>query len=343
MIVSINRALRALALAAGVCLAAPHAPASAANLVPVRFAMNPHFITYTAIFDAIDKGYFKDAGIDLQMTTYKTSASAQIPALARGDLDMGIVVPGPGIFNQNAEGFTIKIVAAISETHPGYLDGGVLMVRKDLWDSGKIRKTSDLIGKNIDGAFQGSPVALLTLMALSNAHIKESDVHYTMKEGAPSDQLAGMLNKAVDVQATTEPTATAMVVKGLAVKWLSYRDVMPWYQDSYLGASGAFAKSHPDLVTKFIHAYLRGAADVAKANGKMTPDLITLVSKWTEIPPDTLRSMGLTPYYGARGNIKVDSLDRIQKFWQSLGLVKAPVPISNLVDTSMLTNALKMK
>jgi NitT/TauT family transport system substrate-binding protein len=320
--------------------------ADAPPLTPVRFALNPHFITYVAVFDAIEKGYFKDAGIDLQVSKYTTSATAQIPRLARGDLDITAVVPGPGLYNQFDQGFDIKIISSIDEPRAGYLDGSVLVVRKDLWDAGTIRKPADLAGKNVDGAFAGSPISLLTLEAIQAGNLKLSDVKYVTREADVVQQFAALNNKAVDVQGTTEPTATAMVQKGVGVKWLSYRDVIPWYQDSYWGVSAAFSKDHPDTVVKFLVAYLRGAADVAGSNGKLTPDLIAVISKWTELDPDTIGALGATPYVGEQGRINTEALDRVQKFWAAAGLVKNPVAIDRIIDPAPLAaarKALKLK
>jgi NitT/TauT family transport system substrate-binding protein len=322
-------------------------PASAVDvsadgpLTTVRFALNPHFITYVAVFDAVDKGYFKDAGIDLQITKYTTSATAQIPRLARGDLDITAVVPGPGLYNQFDQGFDIKIVSSVDEPRKDYLDGSVLVVRKDLWDAGTIRKPADLTGKNIDGAFAGSPISLLTLSAIQAGNLKLADVKYVTREADVVQQFAALNNKVVDVQGTTEPTATAMVQKGVGVKWLSYRDVIPWYQDAYWGVSAAFGKDHPDIVAKFLQAYLRGAADVSKSNGKLTPELIALISKWTEIDADTIKALGAVPYVGQQGKINVEALERVQKFWVAAGLVKNPVAIERIIDPAPLIAAKK--
>ena len=315
--------------------------AADAPLTTVRFALNPHFITYVAVFDAIDKGYFKDAGIDLQVSKYTTSATAQIPRLARGDLDITAVVPGPGLYNQFDQGFDIKIIASVDEPRKEYLDGSVLVVRKDLWDAGTIRKPADLAGKNVDGAFAGSPISLLTLNVIQAGNLKLTDVKYGTREADVVQQFAALNNKAVDVQGTTEPTATAMVQKGVGVKWMSYRDVIPWYQDSYWGVSAGFAKDHPDVVVKFLQAYLRGAADVSKSGGKLTPDLIATIAKWTEIDPDTVRALGSVPYVGQQGRINVEALDRVQKFWVAAGLVKNPVAIERIIDPAPLAAAKK--
>lgn len=332
--------LRRLAFLAGaLALAAAPAVAPAQSLTPVRFSFNPHFLTYAPFFVAIDRGYFKQAGIDLQITTYKTSASGQIPILARGDLDITPVVPGPALFNQFEQGFKIKLVASITEAHPGYVDASVLMVRKDLWDSGAIRKLSDLAAKKVDGAFQGSPVAYLTLSAIQKAGLKTSQVTYTTKEASPADQFAALQNKAVDVQGTTEPTATAIVEKGVAVKWLSYKDVVPGYQDTFLGVSPQFAQAHPEVVQRFLQAWLRGVVDVQRSRGKLTPALVSELAKWSELPPEEIQRIGGVAYSGQMGAINVGSLEHVQKFWMEQGLVHDPVAINQIVETQPLAAA----
>jgi len=307
------------------------------TLAPVRISFNKHFISYSALDDAIDKGYFRNAGLDLQITNYQTSANSQLPSLARGDLDITVVVPGPALFNQYTEGFDARLIASVDEAKAGYLDGSVLVVRKDL--AGTIKKPADLAGKTVDGAFQVSPIALLTLQTIEAGGLKPSDVAFTTKESAVPDQVAALTNKVVDVQGTTEPTATVMQQQGLGTKWISYRDVMPGYQEAFWGVSSSFAKEHPDLVVKFLRAYLQGAADVAKTNGKLTPELVGTISKWTEIPPDIIRAMGATPYFGQGGTINTAALDRVQKFWVSLGLVKTPVDVSKIIDLQFLIAA----
>jgi hypothetical protein len=69
--------------------------------------------------------------------------------------------------------------------------------------------------------------------------------------------------------------------------------------------------------------------------------LIATISKWTEIDPDTIKSLGVTPYFGNYGTINADALDRVQKFWMQGGLVKTPVPIDRIIDTAPLAAARK--
>jgi NitT/TauT family transport system substrate-binding protein len=128
----------------------------------VRISFNPQIYSYLPIFLAIDKGYFKEQKLDVEVATYGGSALSQIPMLARGDQDIAGMVTGPGFFNQHAEGFGIKLIASLAQAQPGWHDTMWLMVRKDVWDSGKIKTFADLKGKTIELGPKGSPIYLFS-------------------------------------------------------------------------------------------------------------------------------------------------------------------------------------
>ena len=69
----------------------------------VRIPLNPTVMAYLPILVAIDRGYFKQQHIDLQVTSSNGSAMIQLPALARGDFDIAPMVMAPGFLNQTTE------------------------------------------------------------------------------------------------------------------------------------------------------------------------------------------------------------------------------------------------
>jgi hypothetical protein len=52
-----------------------------------------------------------------------------VPFLARGDIDVAPQVMVPAFFNQYTQGFSIKVVATLDETHKGWNDTVYFMVR----------------------------------------------------------------------------------------------------------------------------------------------------------------------------------------------------------------------
>jgi NitT/TauT family transport system substrate-binding protein len=329
-------------LTAALCLiltALGAAPASAVTPQTIRFSVNPNQLNYLPLFVAADRGYFRDVGLDVRVIPYKGSANTQMPLLARGDIDISSVVAGPALFNQLAEGFNIKLIAALSEPRDGYQSGVALVVRKDLWDSGAIRRPADLKGKTVDGAAQGNPIDFLMKQTLLTAGLSRKDVRLVYKVRSPSDFPEVLRQKLVDVAGISEPTATLVENAGLGVRWLSYPDIVPWFQETYLSASEGFLKDHSDSAVRFLTAYLRGVREVSKAQGQWTPDLMATAIKWTGISDELLRKIGGIPYWDPSGRIRADVLARVQQFWRDEGLVRKPADLAQLVDVDLLHKA----
>jgi NitT/TauT family transport system substrate-binding protein len=315
------------------------ADAQTAARQKVRFSLNPSQVIYLPLFLAVDRGYFKQEGLDVEVMPYKGSANTQMPLLARGDVDISSVIAGPAMFNQFADGFNIKLIATLTEPREGYRDGVVLVVRQDLWDAGTIRKPADLKGMKVDGASQGNPIDFLLKSALDSAKLTKADVTLSYKPRSASDTPEILRQKVVDVAGVSEPTATLIESKGIGTRWLSYKDVVPWYQETYLASSEAFLRDHPDAVERFLAAYLKAVGDVSKAKGQWTPELLAIATKWTGMPEDLLRKVGGIPYWDPSAAIRPDSLARVQKFWVDGGLVKKPVDTQKMVDTAPLRQA----
>lgn len=322
------------ALALAGCGSAGDAPAAGPG-APVKLGINPAQVQYLPIMLAADKGYFRDAGVDVQVVPYQGSANAQIPLLARGDIDLSPAVAGPSLFNQYSQGFRIKLLANVTAPKPGYRDGVVFVVRKDVWDSGRVHTIADLKGLEVDGSAEGNPVDFLIREALATNGLAPADVSLTHNARTPSDSVEFLRGKVVDVTAMSEPSATQAEQQGLGVRWLGYQDVIPWFQETFLAASETFAQERPDDARKVMACYLRAVEEINGAQGKWTSDLLAVAAKWTGQSTDVLTAMGGLMYWNAQGGVDQAGLDRVQKFWLDTKLVRSAVPIADLVDTSV--------
>ena len=334
---------RSLLLTFALALLAPLAglPADAQDLPKIRIALNPKFNAYLPIFVGVDKGYFKAAGVDVEVVPFFNSSVDQLPALIRGDIDMMPILASPAFFNGYQNNINLKLLASTSQatTVKGYADVQAVMVRKDLWDSGAIRKLSDLRGKVIDGATRSSALHVLALNLLLKAGLTQADVKFGNKSPGPADQFAALANKAVDVQMTTEPNATTLVQKGVAVKWLTAADVMPWFQDSYLAVNTPYFAPHKEILQKFFNGYVRAINDIQRSKGKLTPELTATIAKWADSTPDVVAAIGGVPYFGQNGAINPDALTRLQTIWMNEKMVATPIDISKIYDDSLIKKA----
>lgn len=333
----IRHATRAiLLLAVTALLAACGSAGSGGPGDPVKLAINPAQLQYLPIMLAADKGYFRDAGVNVEIVTYQGSANNQIPLLARGDIDLSPAVSGPSLFNQYSQGFRIKLLSALTVPHEGYRDGAVFVVRKDLWDSGAVRSIADLRGKKVDASAEGNPVDFLIRQALDSNGLTPADVGLTHNARTPSDSVEFLRQGIVDATAISEPSATQAEVQGLGVRWLGYQDVMPWFQETFLAASETFATTRTEDARKVLTAYLRAVADLNAAHGQWTPELLETAAKWTKQPTDHLEAMGGLMFWSADGTIDLEGLGEVQKYWIGAQLVPTEVPVPDLVDTSIV-------
>src|SRR5215831_10723340 len=98
-------------------------------------------------FIADKKGYFADEGLKVKLIRFD-SASKMVPSLGTGELDVGGGATSAGLYNAAKRGVSIKIVADKARSAKGYGFQSVL-VRKDLFESGKVRSLKDFKGLKV--------------------------------------------------------------------------------------------------------------------------------------------------------------------------------------------------
>jgi NitT/TauT family transport system substrate-binding protein len=308
-----------------------------AQRAKIRIALNPAIYSYLPFFLAIDKGYFKDEDLDIALSTYAGSVVTQLPLAVRGEIDILPTVASPALFNQVSEGFDLRIIASMVEAHQGWSDGTWIMVRKDLAD--QIKTLADMKGHRVDGIADGSPSSFVLNQALAKAGLKRSDVVYSNRLPAPPDWIAGLKNKAVDVLPAAEPMATQIVVNDFGVRLASTKDIVPWFQESFLVSSAKYIANNRPAVVRFLKGYLRAAKEITEAGPTWKSEYLQTIARWSKIPEDVIRQIPGPSYYGQLGAINVDALARVQDYFAEIGQVRRKVDVSLIIDESAIDDA----
>lgn len=307
----------------------------------IRVSFNPQIYSWLPFFLAIDKGYFKAEKLDVEAITYGGSALSQIPMLARGDQDIGGMVTGPGFFNQFAGGFGVKLIASNAQGKKGWNDTTWLMVRKDIWDSGKLKTFADMKGMQLEGGPKGSPVYLTTTEAMKQGGLTMKDVVFTERLRAVTDALPIFRNKAADVLSIVEPIVTRLESEGLAVRWKASYEVMPWFQESYLAANPKFLAANRGAVKRFFRAYMKACQDITAGNGKWSAETMTAVVKWSKFPKEVIEKIPGPQHCGQYGRVDTASIERQQQLWIEAGMVKEKTSLDKMVDTTIIDEVRK--
>jgi NitT/TauT family transport system substrate-binding protein len=336
---TIPTACRSLVLALLV-IAPTIAQAQSTPRPTIKISVNPLVYTHLPVMLAADRGYFSDEGLDVVIAKYNGSSNTQMPMVARGDLDIAMVTPGPPLFNQQAQGFNIKIIASEdSGSHAGWNDATWVLVRKDLWDTGKIRTPKDLRGHTVDAGPEGSPINVLMRMTLRKGGLSPNDVTFTGRLATPADWLAAMKNQSYDAISAVEPIATLLVKQGYAVKLASGVDVESWQPETCFIASTTYLEKNRSAVTRFLKAVLRAERDIVRAGPRWTPATLDTMTHWSGLSADDVRVVPSPVWYGNYGLLNLDWLRAQQDFWISMGLVKQKIDIQAATDTTFATDA----
>ena len=170
----------------------------------VRFG-SPGAISDAGIYIGIEKGYFKEQGVDVQVLPFQ-SGPLMIAPLAAGELEVAGGTISTGLLNAIERGVALKIVAGKGSNVKGF-DFSRFTVRKDLIDSGQVKEVKDLKGKKVAVASARSGAEAIVSYLLKQGGLTIKDVELVAMTYA--DMLAAFSNKAIDAAIQVEPTLNA--------------------------------------------------------------------------------------------------------------------------------------
>jgi NitT/TauT family transport system substrate-binding protein len=321
--------------------AAPSAPAPGSGALDIVKVADAKALTSAGMYVALEKGYFREQGIDLQLETVAGGADV-VAFLATGDLDINLGAISVGLFNAFDRGADVRIVAPAG-IMPLENTPLPLVVRKELVDSGQVRTPADLRGRRIAVNTRGASVEyVLTKVVERNG----MTIHDVEQVPVPfPDMPAALSNGSIDAAIPAEPFATRSLNLGVAVPLV--KEIVPGRMTTAIIASGKLVRERPDVMRRFTVAYMRGIRDVQPPTlgvsdvGKfLTPEHVAIFEKYTGAPEQVIRDQ--VPYtFDADLVIQKDSIEDQQLTHMRNGLLTLPqpVPIERMVDESFVQYA----
>ena len=252
-----------VAPAAAAKTAEPTKPAATATATPkpatLRFGSIPT-TGLAGVYLAVEKGYFKEQGIILELVDFRTTPEIIAP-LGTGLLDVAGLALSTPLLAAADRGVELKLVAAAGTTTASF-EYNWIMLRKDLKDSGQVKSAADLKGMKVSVPSQGSIGDQTVQMMLEQAGLKPEETEIIVLPAA--EQAAAFANKAVAAGYTVEPQVTRSVQDGVAVKWMP---VSPFYGGQAHGSAIVFGPSilkDQDLSRRWMLAYVKAVRDYLK-------------------------------------------------------------------------------
>lgn len=266
-------------------------------LLTLAYAQNTvryiEFKVYDPVYIALEKGYFADEGINVELVGAALGGPNAIQAVAAGSADAGLSSI-PAIINANVAGLPILGVSDIQSALPEQpLE--VYFVRED----SDIYSLHDLTGKTFAVNLWRSSFHYTALMALEQQDIPETDPLFILMPF--SEQAAALAAGSVDVIGLMEPyVGVAQATYGNQFRELfNAIDVFGTKQFTLHFVNQDWADANPHLAAGFVAGIVR-ATEFAEANPQ---EAAAIIAEYTGLPAEHI------PAYQFQDNARVVESD----------------------------------
>lgn len=290
-----------------------------------------------AIYLAQERGYFKEQGLDVEITDFGNSGAPMTALLSKGELDVGAGNITAGLFNAIAEGQKFKIVADKGniDINKDYLS---LIVKNEHIASGRYKELKDLKGfkmglTSLDGVSQ----EILVEKFLQKAKLKPADVTFVKLSYAEMN--LALKSGIIDATIQLEPFLAKAQLDNIATKVAGGSEGYLHQQSGALFYSPQFIKNSHEDAMKFMIAYAKGIADynAAFVENKNKAAVITDLKKtfkYDDAVWEKMSVVGLNPY----GKLNVKELKN-DISWYEKKYIKKSLNYKNIIDESFYKNA----
>lgn len=245
---------------------------------PLRIATNPTDPSAEPFY-ALDRGFFRDAGIDAQISVM-TSGPAVAAAVAANSIDIG----GDNLLSL---ALAIKQNAPLTAVAPSsyyYADNptSVLMVPKD----SPVRTASDLNGKTFGTLGIRSITEFVSRLWMDKNGGDSTTVKFI--ELSVPLTVSALAAKRIDAAIVVEPFITIAKERGAARILADAFDVVaPKFLVGTWMSTSAWARAHPDMAARFLGVIAR-TAEWANAHPDETA---AILMKYGKLDPRIMKMM----------------------------------------------------
>lgn len=294
------------------------------------------FTSHAGTFVAAERGYFKDAGLDVDLRFFQ-AAQPMAVAIASGDVDYAVTAISGGLVSLADKG-AIKVIGGALQEEPG-IDGQKFLVSDAAFQAG-ITEPGMLDGKSFGVTQAGS-----SFHYMGSKMAAAEGISLSFKPLQKVGAIIGALKSGqIDAWSIVPHIAKPLAGSGAVHMIGNVSDYLPDYQVTTVFTSTANAGEEKQMTQDYLAAYSKGVADynaamIARSGGEEgVNEMVALLHKYvyTDRPLEKAAPSIIngTMRINEGAAMNVASVRDQLEWFQSEGLVDADIPLDALIDTS---------
>jgi NitT/TauT family transport system substrate-binding protein len=309
---------------------------AAARAEPITIAIVPSVPAASTLI-AEEKGYFRDAGLDVKIERIDSMGKA-VAFLAANHVQVAQGGLNAGIFNAIGQGLPV-ILALDGGSTPLYHK---IVVRRGLAD--RIKTPADLKGRTIGLSAPGSTSMYELALTLATAGLTLKDVE--VKHLAFSQMATALANGALDAALAVAPFTALIVERNIGSPWIDpeagYIKPLPMTSVAYV-VNTDWAAQNPDVARRLMLALARGSRDYCQAyhHGPNRGEMLDVLMKHRIATDRALLDRMDWQARNPDGAFSLASVTDIQAFFKREGVIDKTAPADHLIDPRYAAAAAK--
>lgn len=280
-----------------------------------------------------ERGYFTAEGLTVDLVFFDASQPIAV-ANVSGDVDIGATPPTAAFYALASQG-VLRIITGYVADAPTFQANGA--VASNAAYAAGFRSFKDMAGRKVSTTqFGAAPHYAWGLMAEHFGIDLKSVQVIALQSNA--NQVSAVVGGQVDAAMTPSTFLTPPIEAG-QVKLLGFvGDIAPWQ----LGAtftSTKTANERPDMLKRFIRAFIKGIHDYHDAftgpgekrmDMPTAPEILTIIAKYVGQNPEQLKRA--IPYFDREARLDFKDILHQIAWYKSQGMLKDSVSGDDIID-----------